>query len=60
MVHDYVGAMVDRYGVEEIESWVWVLFNEPGGVNAFSKEWMAGNGNTYSYYELFWNTSQVK
>ena len=34
---------------EEVESWVWVLFNEPGGVNAYSKEWETGG---FSYYEM--------
>ena len=40
----------------EVESWVWVLFNEPGGVNAFSNEWRTGQGN-FSYYDMFFNTS---
>jgi hypothetical protein len=56
LISDYVGAMVGRYGLPEVESWVFVLFNEPGGINAFSKQWETGN---FSYYELFFNTSRA-
>lgn len=56
LISGYVGAMIDRYGLEEVESWVWVLFNEPAGVNAFSAEWQTGQGS-FSYYDLFFNTS---
>eukprot|EP00658_Telonema_sp_P-2_P033435 TRINITY_DN24543_c0_g1_i3.p1 TRINITY_DN24543_c0_g1~~TRINITY_DN24543_c0_g1_i3.p1 ORF type:complete len:514 (-),score=111.05 TRINITY_DN24543_c0_g1_i3:133-1674(-) len=56
MIRDYVAAMVNRYGLAEVESWVWVLFNEPGGVNAYSQEWQSGG---FSYYDLFFNTSQT-
>ena len=48
--------MIERYGLEEVESWVWVLFNEPGGVNAYSKEWQSGG---FTYYEMFFNTSKA-
>lgn len=54
LISAYVGAMVARYGVQEVESWMWVLWNEPGGVNAYSKEWETGG---FSYYEMFFNTS---
>ena len=35
---------------------MWVLFNEPGGVNAYSKEWQSGG---FTYYEMFFNTSKA-
>ena len=54
LIDHYVGTMVERYGVEEVESWVWVLYNEPGGINAFSKEWQTGG---FTYYEMFFATS---
>ena len=46
--------MVARYGLSEVESWVWVLYNEPGGINAYSKQWESGG---FSYTEMFFNTS---
>jgi hypothetical protein len=42
LIHDYVGEMIARYGLAEVESWVWVMYNEPGGINAYSKEWQTG------------------
>jgi hypothetical protein len=50
LIDDYVGTMVERYGIEEVESWVWVLYNEPGGINAYSKAWETGG---FTYYEMF-------
>ena len=44
----------ERYGLAEVESWVWVLYNEPGGINAYSTEWQSGG---FTYHEMFWNTS---
>lgn len=56
LIDHYVGAMIERYGLEEVESWVWVLYNEPGGINAYSEQWQTGG---FSYYEMFFNTSQA-
>jgi hypothetical protein len=50
LIDHYVGTMVQRYGIEEVESWVWVLYNEPGGINAYSKTWETGG---FTYYEMF-------
>ena len=49
LIHDYVGAMVDRYGLEEVENWVFVLYNEPGGINAYSTQWQTAG---FSYYDM--------
>jgi hypothetical protein len=46
--------MIDRYGLKEVESWMWVLYNEPGGINAYSEQWQTGG---FTYYEMFFNTS---
>eukprot|EP00038_Savillea_parva_P028287 m.64191 g.64191 ORF g.64191 m.64191 type:complete len:610 (+) comp8208_c0_seq1:61-1890(+) len=54
IIDAYVAACVERYGVAEVETWVWVLYNEPGGINAFSPTW---EQNGFTYYDLFWNTS---
>lgn len=43
-------------GVEEVETWVWVMYNEPGGINAYSADW---SRNGFTYYDLFWNTSRT-
>lgn len=56
LIHDYVGAMVSRYGLAEVENWVWVLYNEPGGINAYSESWQTGG---FTYYDMFFNTSKV-
>lgn len=50
--------MIARYGLQEVESWVWVLFNEPAGINAFSAQWRTGEGS-FSYYDMFFNTSRA-
>eukprot|EP00039_Didymoeca_costata_P001494 m.52945 g.52945 ORF g.52945 m.52945 type:complete len:612 (+) comp10829_c0_seq2:51-1886(+) len=54
LISEYVGKMIERYGLEEVESWVWVLYNEPGGINAYSTEWQTGG---FTYHEMFFNTS---
>ena len=56
LIDGYVGTMIERYGLQEVESWVWVLYNEPGGINAYSREWQTGEGG-FSYYDMFFNTS---
>ena len=56
LIDEYVGTMIARYGLAEVESWVWVLYNEPTGINAFSDDWQSGG---FSYYDMFFNTSKV-
>mmetsp|Transcript_9101 Transcript_9101/g.15033 ORF Transcript_9101/g.15033 Transcript_9101/m.15033 type:complete len:621 (+) Transcript_9101:93-1955(+) len=56
MIREYVGAMIKRYGLAEVETWRWVLFNEPSGINAYNEAWQTSG---FSYYEMFFNTSQV-
>lgn len=40
----------------QVEKWVWVMFNEPGGINAYSSAWETGG---FTYHEMFFNTSQA-
>lgn len=59
LISDYVGTMINRYGVEEVESWVFVLWNEPAGVNAMPGQ-SGPNGawsKDFTYFDMFFNTS---
>ena len=57
LIRRFMTQLVRRYGLEELATWQFVLWNEPSGVNVWSTAWEDAAG--YNYLEYFFNTSAV-